>query len=317
VTISTNMAGRGTDIKLGGAREEEREPVVRLGGLYVIGTNRHESRRIDDQLRGRAGRQGDPGTSRFFVSLEDELMSRFGIERLIPEKFRPLPQEPPIEHPVILREVDRVQRIVEGQNYEIRKTLRRYTFIVEEQRKKLQEWRMALLLGEEEPEVCAEHQPDRYQILCTRFGNELVREAERAISLHQIDECWADHLAFIAQLREEVHLLRLNRMDPLYEFHKLVAERFWKLQHEIDDRVVETFSTVQLTDQGIDLDQAGLRGPSSTWTYLINDQALTGVQQILFGFGNMAIAISAVLTTWPLLIAWGVWRMMRRMKDEG
>src|SRR5262245_19867364 len=175
VTISTNMAGRGTDIKLGGAREEEREPVVRLGGLYVIGTNRHESRRIDDQLRGRAGRQGDPGTARFFVSLEDELMTRFGIERLIPEKFRPLPQEPPIEHPVILREVDRVQRIVEGQNYEIRKTLRRYTFIVEEQRKKLQEWRMALLLGEEEPEVCAEHEPDRYKILCTRFGDEIVR----------------------------------------------------------------------------------------------------------------------------------------------
>src|SRR5499426_1221801 len=101
VTISTNMAGRGTDIRLGGAGEEEHERVVALGGLYVIGTNRHESRRIDDQLRGRiddqlrgrAGRQGDPGTSRFFVSLEDDLMTRFGIERLIPEKFRPLPQE--------------------------------------------------------------------------------------------------------------------------------------------------------------------------------------------------------------------------------
>src|SRR5262249_58170140 len=76
VTISTNMAGRGTDIRLGGAREEERERVVVLGGLYVIGTNRHESRRIDDQLRGRAGRQGDPGTARFFVRLEDALMAR-------------------------------------------------------------------------------------------------------------------------------------------------------------------------------------------------------------------------------------------------
>src|SRR5262245_14256769 len=315
VTISTNMAGRGTDIKLGGAKEEKREEVVKLGGLYVIGTNRHESRRIDDQLRGRAGRQGDPGVSRFFVSLEDDLMTRFGIERLIPEKFRPLPQESPIDHPVILREVDRVQRIVEGQNYEIRKTLRRYTFIVEEQRKKLQEWRMALLLGEAEPEVCAEHQTARYQILCNRYRSEIVREAERAITLHHIDKCWADHLAFIAQLREEIHLLRLGRMDPLYEFHKLVAEAFWKLQQEIDDRVVETFSTVEMTENGINLDQAGLRGPSSTWTYLINDHAFTGVQQLLFGFGNMAIAISAVLTTWPLLIAWGFWRMMTKRKN--
>jgi preprotein translocase subunit SecA len=104
-------------------------------------------------------------------------------------------------------------------------------------------------------------------------------------------------------------------MDPLYEFHKLVAENFWKLQQEIDDRVVETFSTVEMTEKGINLDQAGLRGPSSTWTYLINDQAFTGVQQLLFGFGNMAIAISAVLTTWPLLIAWGIWRMMTKRKN--
>ena len=84
VTISTNMAGRGTDIRLGGAEEADRERVVALGGLYVIGTNRHESRRIDDQLRGRAGRQGDPGSSRFFISLGDPLMVRFGIDSLLP-----------------------------------------------------------------------------------------------------------------------------------------------------------------------------------------------------------------------------------------
>ena len=88
VTISTNMAGRGTDIKLGGDPPDEREPVVARGGLYVIGTNRHESRRIDDQLRGRAGRQGDPGQSRFFISLEDDLMERYGIGDLLPQRYR-------------------------------------------------------------------------------------------------------------------------------------------------------------------------------------------------------------------------------------
>lgn len=145
VTISTNMAGRGTDIRLGGAGEQERERVTALGGLYVIGTNRHESRRIDDQLRGRAGRQGDPGTSRFFVSLDDHLMARFGIDDLIPRKIRPAPQDEPIEHPAIRREVERLQRIVEGQNYEIRKTLRRYSAVVEEQRRAMQDWRIAAL----------------------------------------------------------------------------------------------------------------------------------------------------------------------------
>ncbi|MGH9937097.1 MAG: accessory Sec system translocase SecA2, partial [Blastocatellia bacterium] len=162
VTISTNMAGRGTDIRLGGTREEERERVVKLGGLYVIGTNRHESRRIDDQLRGRAGRQGDPGTSRFFVSLEDDLMARFGIDNLIPPKIRPAPQDEAIEHPAVRREVERLQRIVEGQNYEIRKTLWRYSSLVEEQRRALQDWRVAALTGEAELELCAERLPERY-----------------------------------------------------------------------------------------------------------------------------------------------------------
>jgi preprotein translocase subunit SecA len=100
VTISTNMAGRGTDIKLGGSHDAaQHQLVVELGGLYVIGTNRHESRRIDDQLRGRSGRQGDPGTSRFFVSLEDDLMVRFHIENLIPKKLQPARQDEPIDHP--------------------------------------------------------------------------------------------------------------------------------------------------------------------------------------------------------------------------
>ena len=89
VTISTNMAGRGTDIRLGGEREADRDRVAALGGLYVIGTNRHESRRVDLQLRGRAGRQGDPGESRFFVSLEDDLLVRYGIHGLIPARFLP------------------------------------------------------------------------------------------------------------------------------------------------------------------------------------------------------------------------------------
>jgi len=95
ITISTNMAGRGTDIKLGGDKEQERDKVIALGGLYVIGTNRYESLRIDTQLRGRAGRQGDPGSSRFFIGLDDNLIERYGIKNLFPKKYRTLEQEAP------------------------------------------------------------------------------------------------------------------------------------------------------------------------------------------------------------------------------
>ena len=121
VTISTNMAGRGTDIRLGGRDEADRDRVVALGGLYVIGTNRHESRRIDDQLRGRAGRQGDPGSSRFFVSLEDPLLERFGIRDLIPRaSFPAATGTDAIDDPVIRREIARAQRVVDGQNRDTR-----------------------------------------------------------------------------------------------------------------------------------------------------------------------------------------------------
>ncbi len=103
MTISTNMAGRGTDIRLGGADGGQRDRVVALGGLYVIGTNRHESRRIDDQLRGRAGRQGDPGSSRFFISLEDDpLIARYGIESADPaESCGRSGRTQPLDNPVI------------------------------------------------------------------------------------------------------------------------------------------------------------------------------------------------------------------------
>ncbi len=315
VTISTNMAGRGTDIRLGGTREEERDRVVELGGLYVIGTNRHESRRIDDQLRGRAGRQGDPGTSRLFVSLEDDLMVRFRLDKLLPTNLRPAPQPEPVEHPAIRREVDRLQRIVEGQNYEIRKTLWRYSSAVEDQRHALHNWRMAVLTGETEMELCSVRLPDSYAALRERFGAEVLQQAERAITLHHIDSAWADHLALIAEIREGIHLVGLGRQDPLHEFQKQIATAFLKLHETIEEWIVGTFAAAKITEVGIELDHAGLRGPSSTWTYLINDRALPQLQQMLYGHGGAAFAIAGVLTTWPFLLAWGLWRRLKKSVD--
>jgi preprotein translocase subunit SecA len=310
VTISTNMAGRGTDIRLGGPHEEDRARVVAAGGLYVIGTNRNESRRIDDQLRGRAGRQGDPGTSRFFVSLEDTLLVRFGIERLIPPKFMPAPQATPLEHAAIRAEVERVQRIVEGQNFEIRKTLWHYSHLVEEQRRTLQDWRMNMLTGTAELQLCATHLPARYAELLTHVSPATLQEAERQITLHHLDQAWAEHLALVNDLREWVHLVGLGRQDPLVEFRNHITDAFRQLREQIETRIAETFATVEITPDGLNLDDAGLRGPSATWTYLINDRAMTELQQMLYG----SLGMGGVALTWPLLAAWWLWRRWKKGK---
>ena len=216
VTIATNMAGRGTDIRLGGEREADRDRVAALGGLYVIGTNRHESRRVDLQLRGRAGRQGDPGESRFFLSLEDELLVRYGLHSLIPARFLPAKSDVPIESPVIRREVARAQRIIEGQNFEIRRTLANYASVVEEQHRRLIERRRAILTGDELPDVW-ERAPERRGT--GRGGRRPSRARRRAaVTLACIDRAWQDHLALCADLREGIHLVRLGGQDPLTRF---------------------------------------------------------------------------------------------------
>ncbi|MEI6587765.1 MAG: preprotein translocase subunit SecA [Candidatus Moraniibacteriota bacterium] len=139
VTIATNMAGRGTDIKLGeGARE--------LGGLFILGTERHEARRIDNQLRGRAGRQGDPGASQFFVSLEDELMRRFGGDNLISLMTKlGLPEDQPIQNPIISRTIENAQSKIEGFNFDIRKHILDYDDVMNKQREILYKKRRAVL----------------------------------------------------------------------------------------------------------------------------------------------------------------------------
>ncbi|MDI6741301.1 MAG: preprotein translocase subunit SecA [Smithella sp.] len=142
VTISTNMAGRGTDIKLG-------EGVAEVGGLHILGTERHESRRIDNQLRGRSGRQGDKGSSRFYLSLEDDLLRIFGAERIsnIMDKIG-IEEDQPIEHKYISRAIENAQKRVEGQNFDIRKHLLDYDDVMNRQRKVIYEQRKKVLRGD-------------------------------------------------------------------------------------------------------------------------------------------------------------------------
>jgi preprotein translocase subunit SecA len=304
VTIATNMAGRGTDIRLGGERASDRDQVAALGGLYVIGTSRHESRRVDLQLRGRAGRQGDPGESQFFVSLEDELLVRYGIHSLIPPRYLPGKSDVPIKSRVVRREVARAQRIVEGQNLEIRRTLSGYTKVLEEQHGQLIERRRAVLSGEEPPDIWA-GTPAR-DALVAAAGEPAVLDAERTVTLACIDRAWRDHLALCADVREGVHLVRLGGQDPLTHFTSEAIRAFAHIDDAIDDAVLAALAAVRVAGGALDLTGTGLTAPSSTWTYLVNDDPFRHrLGAMLTGPGGVTVAMYSAAMLMPLLILWG------------
>jgi len=172
VTIATNMAGRGVDIKLG-------EGVVGKGGLHIIGTERHESRRVDNQLRGRAGRQGDPGSSRFYLSLEDDLLRIFGSDRISPimEKLG-MEEGEPIEHPLINRAVENAQKKVEGHNFDIRKHLLEYDDVMNKQRTVIYDMRREILGSEDLREMVLDFAGEVAEDLSGRFSDETTHPEE-------------------------------------------------------------------------------------------------------------------------------------------
>lgn len=295
VTISTNMAGRGTDIVLGGGDAQAREHVTALGGLYVIGTNRHESRRIDDQLRGRAGRQGDPGSSRYFISLEDDLIRRYGVVALIPARHRPSSQEGPIDDPIVRREIGRAQRIIEGQHFEMRRTLWRYSAMVEEQRAQMCERRQEWLHDAIEPTACAEGAPEHYADMERAVGAAELRRVENRLTLILLDRRWSGHLGLIEDIREGIHLQRYGGRDPLTEFRRQIIEAYAAMMEGLRDEVVETFERLHPVNGTIDLEGAGLRGPTSTWTYLINDNPFASFGLSLIAPGNFGASLATSL----------------------
>jgi preprotein translocase subunit SecA len=314
VTISTNMAGRGTDIRLGGSDGAEEGQVSALGGLYVLGTNRHESQRVDDQLRGRAGRQGDPGSSRFFISLEDELLQQSGVKDLIPARYRPPDQEASIDNPVIQRQVARAQRLVEGQNADIRQGLRAYSQIIEHQRRIVHQERGQILLGKERPTILRDQLPEQVAEAGDLIGSAAMADLERRLWLATIDSCWADHLAMAAEIRDEIHLVAIGGLSPLEEFQKRVAHSFEEARQGIEDQLVERFRNLTITKEGVDWGAMGLRGPSSTWTYLVHEDIYTDpIAATLVSRRQIGFAVGAAMTG-PLLMLWALLARFRRRR---
>ena len=223
VTVSTNMAGRGTDIALG-------EGVAELGGLYVIASERHESRRVDHQLRGRCGRQGDPGAARFFVSFEDPLMQHFGdTDRLIRVLERvDLAEGTALEHPLLNRSIRTAQKRVEASRFESRKRTLRYDDVANRQRRAIYGRRQTLITTGEPAALVGQESAGHPDL-------------ERAVILEIIDAAWRDHLVALDELREGATLVAHAQKDPLLEFRRSASTRFQEMQKDLEWALSERF----------------------------------------------------------------------------
>ncbi len=271
VTISTNMAGRGVDIRLGGRDGAAYDRVRRLGGLYVIGTSRHESVRVDNQLRGRAGRQGDPGESRFFISLEDSLVQKYGLTDRLPERLRDTAGDGPLENAAFRKAVARTQRYVEAQTFDAKTTLFKYAAIVEDQRRLVYSKREDILFGRASLSLLQKERPGQYRELLEQVSDDAVAEAQKQIELFALGRCWSDHLLYVESLRDEIFMLGKVRGDPITRYNERLIEGFENLENSIRETVLQIFDSVIVRDGRIDLEGMGIRGPTSTRTYLVHD----------------------------------------------
>ena len=241
VTIATNMAGRGVDIKLGGpqATETEREDVLSLGGLLVIGTERHEARRIDNQLRGRSGRQGDVGETQFYVSLEDNLMRVFGSDNIKNMMGRfGIPEDEPVDSKLVSRALESAQEKIEGFHFDTRKHTLQYDDVLNHQRTSIYERRRKILFNDEAfvDEVIAElvlEKPELAEVLKQKeeqYSTPAVRHILRIMMLQIIDTLWMGHLDAMEHLRNSVNLRAYGQRDPLVEYKREGLRAFRTLE---------------------------------------------------------------------------------------
>jgi preprotein translocase subunit SecA len=252
VVIATNMAGRGVDIKLGGVPfdKSKYDEVLALGGLYVIGTERHEARRIDNQLRGRAGRQGDPGKTQFYVSLDDPLMRIFGGDK-VKGMLGSLgvPEDEPIQNGFISKALEQAQGKIEGLNFDARKHLLEFDDVMNHQRGIIYGKRNAVLRGDAQaleeilntiiaPLAEKEELEKIIEEKKKTLGVEKFIEAFRNIYLQALDMLWVEHLEAMDHMRSSVNLRAYGQRDPLQEYKKEGLHLFRALEGTLHSQVL-------------------------------------------------------------------------------
>lgn len=273
ITISTNMAGRGVDIKLGGNDAAIHQKVIDAGGLYVVGAGINPCVRIDNQLRGRAGRQGDAGESQFFVCLENpEIINRVSAcQRIRVEIGSQKLQQ---------RTVRQIQMQMDGEAAQGRYTLAKYAHILELQRQSISRWRKELMAGRRMG-YFATSRPRQYSCLISHVGEMGVHKAENQLLLYYINVHWADYLATMEVVRSGIHLVVFSttglhsvlydRKSPLEEYHRAAMSAYEEMVQDIRKDVLLGMDGFTITKDGIDMDKEGLAGGTSTWTYAIDE----------------------------------------------
>jgi len=256
VTIATNMAGRGVDIKLGGIpfNKEKYNEILELGGLYVLGTERHDARRIDNQLRGRSGRQGDKGETQFMVSMDDKLMKVFAPPTLksVIEKLG-LPEDEPIQNGMITKSLESAQTKIEGFNFDSRKHVLQFDNVLNDQRHKIYSRRRSIL--KEEREALDKEISEIINIGGETIENvieekkKLLGEDEwyktiKRILLQSMDTFWVDHLELMDYTRSSVNLRAYGQRDPLVEYKKESLRLFKEMQSGIYEQIIRLLPNI-------------------------------------------------------------------------
>ena len=256
VTVATNMAGRGVDIKLGGApfEKEAYERVKSVGGLFVMGTERHDARRIDNQLRGRSGRQGDSGETQFFVSMEDHIMRVFAADTVKNMMGRlGIPEDEAIQNKLITRSLESAQEKIEGLNFDARKHILEYDDVLNFQRKTFYERRRNILVGDTDMvlgylnKISENALPEIKEAVFKKrkdLGEENFIKAFRELCLQTFDMFWVDHLEMMDYLRGSVNLRAYGQRDPLVEYKKEGLKLFKEMEESIENAILGTITKV-------------------------------------------------------------------------
>ena len=261
VTIATNMAGRGVDIILGGnpPSVDEANKVREVDGLHIIGTERHEARRIDNQLRGRSGRQGDPGSSQFFVSLEDDLMRIFGGDKIKSLMgLLKISEDQPIEAKMVSGAIESAQSKIEGMNFDLRKHVLDYDDVMNKHREVIYRKRREILekaqISGLKPQTLemvkkAGYSEEDYEKKEKEVGPENMRQVEKVVSLRILDMLWMNHLEEMEALRDSVRLRAYGQRDPLVEYKTEGHKAFQKLLAMLESSIANTILKVSLKAQ--------------------------------------------------------------------
>lgn len=282
VTICTNLAGRGTDILLGAKDTASNIQVKKAGGLHIIGTSRFESRRIDDQLRGRAARQGEPGSSQYFVSLEDKLFNHLGQDGLLSGKSD---TGELLSNARISKKIAHGQRVLEGANLDRRKALYKYSDLVEQQRQMIHQLRNDILQGEGAEEFKSKV-TSRWQNLSTVVSDEKLNEALNIVVMHAIDKLWVQHLSEIDYIKEGINLVgtagssfMLSGNEPYHVFIHQVQQVFEQLLAELKTAVVDLFNNLAIDENGINPNSELFAMTKSTSSYVVADNPFDAVDR--------------------------------------